>query len=800
MKHYAVFLFFALTVRVSVFAQQGFITPEIAKRAEAIVRQMTLEEKIDYISGYNDFYIRAVPRLGIPEIRMADGPQGIRNDTRSTLFPCGILSASTWNRELIHRLGIGLGQDARARGVHILLGPGVNIYRAPLSGRNYEYFGEDPYLAGEIAAQYINGVQSQGVVATIKHFAGNNQEWNRHHVSSDIDERTLHEIYLPAFKKAIDQANVGAVMGSYNLLNSVHASENRQLNIDILRRQWGFKGILMSDFNAVYSGVAAANGGLDLEMRSGRFMNREILLPAIANGIVDEKTIDEKVQHILQLIFAYGFPDRAQLDPSIPEDNPSSNQTALDLAREGVVLLKNENNILPLKKKNILVLGPHADKIPTGGGSGFVNPFHTVSVLEGFKQLAGKTYKIDFIPEGSYLPVSASGEITGAPVSAEDSPCGNFTVCWKGVYRPAQSGIATFYLNGNAFRLLIDDREVLAWSKHTASFKEGSIMVEAGKSYHLQAECYKTAPKTDMELKYRFFDPDNSAFLNQLKKAEAVVVCAGFDSNNEKEDSDRTFALPEFQEQYIDMIARNNPNVIVVVNAGGGVDVAAWEEKVKAILMAWYPGQQGGTAIAEILTGKISPSGKLPISIEKKWEDNPVFNSYYPVSDLQFITRNSPYLRVQYAEGVFTGYRGYDQSQIEPRYPFGFGLSYTAFEYSDFSILETGNAGVQVSFNLKNTGNYDAAEIAQVYAGAVKASVPRPLKELKGFEKVFLKKGETKRVAIDLDREAFSFYDVDTQQFVVEPGEFEIRVASSACDRDLKWKQTIVYSNIPVAL
>jgi beta-glucosidase len=788
MKRFFLSVFCALMISAFAFPQQGVITPEIVKRAETIVRQMTLEEKIDYISGYNDFCIRAVPRLGIPEIRMADGPQGIRNNTQSTLFPCGILSASTWNRELIYRLGIGLGEDARARGVHILLGPGVNIYRSPFSGRNYEYFGEDPYLAGEIAVQYIKGVQSQGVVATVKHLAGNNQEWNRHHVSSDIDERTLHEIYLPAFKKAIDKANVGAVMGSYNLLNSVHTSENRSLNIDILRRQWGFKGILMSDFNSVYSGVAAANSGLDLEMRSGRFMNREILLPAIASGIVTEKSIDQKVQHILQVILAYGFSDREQKDPSIPEDNPHSCQTALNLAREGIVLLKNDNNILPLKTKNILVLGPNADKIPTGGGSGFVNSFHTVSVLEGFRQLAGKKYNIDYIREGAYIPASVSTEINGEPVSSEDLTEGDFTVCWNGTYCPAKSGITTFYLNGNAFRLYVDDNEVLHWSKHTVSYKEASIMVHAGKSYKLRVEYYKTAPKTEMELKYRFFDPNNATFLNQLKKADAVVICVGFNSDIEKENSDRTFALPEFQEQYIDLITRNNPNAIVVVNAGGGVDVSSWEKQVKAILMAWYPGQQGGTAIAEILTGKISPTGKLPISIEKKWEDNPVFNSYYPVSDLRFNTRNSPYLRVQYTEGVFMGYRGYNKSQVEPRFPFGFGLSYTSFEYSDFNIRKTGNISAQVSFNLKNTGDYDAAEIVQVYVGDVKASVPRPLKELKGFGKIFLKKGESRKINIDLDEEAFSFYDVDTQQFIIEPGEFEIQVASSSSEKDLKWK------------
>ena len=319
------------------------IPPQAKERAAELVGQMTLDEKIDYIGGYNEFYIRAVPRLGIPEIRMADGPQGVRNNTRSTMFPCGVAAAATWDRALVRDMGRGLGQDARARGVHIMLGPGVNIYRSPLCGRNFEYFGEDPYLASETAVQYIEGMQSEGVMATIKHFAGNNQEWDRHQVSSDIDERTLHEIYLPAFRKAVEQAGVGAVMSSYNLVNGQHATENEQLAVDILRGMWGFEGIFMSDWNATYSAEGAANRGLDLEMPSARFMNARNLRPLIESGVVSERTIDLKCQHILQTLIAFGFLDRQQLDPAIPEHNPFSDAAALDVARGGVVLLKNDD-------------------------------------------------------------------------------------------------------------------------------------------------------------------------------------------------------------------------------------------------------------------------------------------------------------------------------------------------------------------------------------------------------------------------------------------------------------------------
>lgn len=321
-------------------AAQMEITPQTEQRAKALVEKMTLEEKIDYISGVRSFYIRAIPRLGIPEIRMADGPQGIRNNTKSTLYPSGILSAATWNRELVRQLGNGLGRDAKARGVSILLGPGVNIYRSPLCGRNFEYFGEDPYLSSETAKQYILGVQEKGVIATIKHFAANNQEWSRHHVSSDVDERTLQEIYFPTFRKAVQEAGVGAVMDSYNPVNGVHATENAWMNIEILRKQWGFKGILMSDWTSVYSTVGAANGGLDLEMPVGKFMVKEKLIPVIENGIVKEKTIDEKVQHILQTLITFGLFDNPLEDKSIERDNAESKATALNLAREGIVMLK----------------------------------------------------------------------------------------------------------------------------------------------------------------------------------------------------------------------------------------------------------------------------------------------------------------------------------------------------------------------------------------------------------------------------------------------------------------------------
>jgi len=785
-------------------AQLVTVSDSDKARAKAIVSQMTLSEKLMYISGYHDFYIRSIPRLGVPEIRMADGPQGVRNDTKSTMYPAGILSAATWNKDLVRRLGASIGMDAKARGVSIMLGPGVNIYRAPMCGRNFEYFGEDPYLASEVAKEYVIGMQSQGVISTIKHFAMNNQEWDRHHTSSDADERTIQEIYFATFRKAVEQAHVGAVMNSYNLLNGVHASENRWMNIDVLRNQWGFQGILMSDWGSVYSGVAAANGGLDLEMPDGAYMNEKNLLPAIQNGLVSEATIDLKVQHILQTLIAFGMLDRELIDKSIPKDNPVTRQTALDLAREGVVLLKNDAHILPLQGATAFI-GPNANRIPTGGGSGFVDPYSTATVWQGMQDVYKKKdlklvedamwvremkegiapFKAEYFAnqklEGAPAVVQTENEIDHdwkdkAPL--EGLPADHFSARWTSTYKPQKNGLLKLQMQGDdGYRLYVNDQLLLEdWGDHGLTSRDALLKVEAGKEYAFRIEHYDNA--MDAAIRFHASALDEGLLKSYLSKAKNIVLCLGFDSMTESEGFDRTFALPQWQELLIDEIASFHNNVVVVVNAGGGIKFKPWIDKVKAVVMAWYPGQEGGKAIAEILTGKLSPSGKLPISIEEKWEDNPVYNSYYDKRDVT-------HRRVLYSEGVFTGYRGYDKSGKKPLFPFGFGLSYTTFSYSNLSLEKSGENKVKVSFDVKNTGKVDGSEVAQIYVHDVQASVPQPLKELKGYEKVYLKHGETKRVTVELDEEAFSFYDVNKHGFVVEPGDFDIMVGSSSAELPL---------------
>ena len=773
------------------------ITEEAKAKAADLVSKMTLEEKLEYIGGYKSFYIRAIPRLGIPEIRMADGPQGVRNNTKSTMYASGIAAAATWNREAVYNMGVGLGQDSRARGVHILLGPGVNIYRSPLCGRNFEYFGEDPYLSAQTAVNYIKGVQSQGVMACIKHFAANNQEWNRHHVSSDVDERTLHEIYLPPFRAAVEQAGVGAVMCSYNLINSVHASENHYLNIEVLRDMWGFEGILMSDWTATYSAINAANGGLDLEMPAGRVMNYKHLAQSIENGVVDVRTIDAKVQHILQTLISFGFFDRPQKDSSISERNPFSDNASLELARNSVVLLKNDG-ILPLAKGNVVVSGMHSRTIPTGGGSGWVNPFETCSVLEGLEgvgnykvvstddirtnSLKGKFFTSrDLKTAGLKAEYFNTKNLSGEPVMTrvettinhnwkKNSPkrgvvnADKFSIRWSGVYKSSHDEEIEFTLGGDdGYRMFIDDEEVISnWGHHAMNYRKYLLKAKANRKYDIRIEYFDNA--SDARVEFSMYDKSyikNNA--KNFRSADAVIACVGFDSKTERENKDRTFEMPYEQGQLIRDIAAINPNVVAVVNCGGGVEMESWIESAKAVLLAWYPGQEGGQAIAEIISGKISPSGRLPISIERKLEDNPTYGSYYHNLDVD--TRKSPYLRVNYKEGVFLGYRGYDRKSVKPLFPFGYGLSYTKFDYSNLKVKDAADK-IVVEFDVKNSGKCDAAEVAQVYIGYKDTTIPHPVKELKGYDKVVIKSGATHHFVVEIPYSQLECYDILTRKMV----------------------------------
>jgi len=824
LKDSVLFVVFILVVCVSCSKlKQEPLDETTEQRVTSLLNQMTLEEKLDYIGGENSMYIRAIERLGLPEIKMSDGPMGICSHGKSTCYPGGICLAATWNTQLATSFGNSVGNDARARGVHIWLAPGLNIYRTPLCGRNFEYFGEDPFLASKMAVALINGVQEKGILATPKHFVCNNQEYDRHNVSSNLDERTLREIYLPAFRASIKDAKAGCIMNAYNLLNGSWCTENDFLNNRILKKEWGFNGILMSDWRATHHAIAAANAGLDLEMPSGEHMNREYLMPALEKGEVSMQTIDDKVRRILRVIIRSGFLDRPQLDQQIPLDNPESSHVALQMAREGIVLLKNEKNTLPLEKnkiRTIAVLGPNAHPgVPAGGGSSFTHPFHTVSLLDGIRNISGNTINVIHDPgclvpdileivnsqklehrnpdntfnKGIFAEYFNGKDLSGEPVittivetinfdwadgSPEALPNDQFSARFSGTIRPGKTGHYIFAARSDDGVRIYLDKELVVddWTDHPARVRTVMRKLDAGSVYDIRIDYYENTGKAFLQFGWQLLmSSENSPAVKLAAKSDVAVVSVGFNANEEFEGADRSFKLPGAQAEFIRAVADANPNTIVIINSGGAVDWNGWLDHVPALLQAWYPGQEGGTAIAELLFGIHNPSGKLPATFEKSEEENPAY-PYYHSKDGK---------NCEYKEGVFVGYRGYDHQGIEPRFCFGHGLSYTTFEYNNLEIYPpaiSSDQKVHVQFSVKNTGTREGAETSQIYIHDVKSGIPRPPKELKAFQKVFLNPGESKTLHLTLDKEVLSFFDPDKSCWIAEPGMFRILIGSSLHD------------------
>jgi beta-glucosidase len=780
----------------------------VEARVDDLLGKLTPEEKLSILGGDRDFYIRPIPRLGIPEIKMADGPLGVRNYGPSTAYPATIGLAATWDAGLAREFGAAVGSDARARGVNIMLGPAVNINRVPQNGRNFEYLSEDPYLAGAVATQIVTGIQSQGVVATVKHYAANNQETERGTIDARVSERAMREIYLPAFRAAVEQGHAWAVMSAYNRLNGTYCSANDWLNNRVLKGDWGFKGVLMSDWGAAHDTLGVANGGLDLEMPSGEFMNPASLGPLVASGQVSQATIDDKVRRILRLEVANGFLDRAQAIPTIPKDNPKSAAVALKIAREAVVLLKNERAALPLNGKRIrriVVLGPNAAGFPAGGGSAHVEPFHYVSVLDGLRRDAPKA-QIDAIPgpgpellarlvgsaryEGPLKLEFLAGDWHNRKVIASASEgridhdwegkapapgvdLASYWARWSGTIRAPDSGKYIFMVrnHGNVNVNLAGKDIIESWSNpNDTLFTE--VALEAGKTYPLAVEVrYDNQGPAGVRFAWGPAPPlltDDEA--ERVRAADAVIVCAGFNLMLEGEGSDRTYELPEGQPELIRRAAALNQRTIVVLNSGGVVATADWIGSVPALIQAWYPGQEGGRAVADIITGEVNPSGKLPITYEKRREDSPSFGNY-PGSNG----------RVDYAEGILVGYRWFDAKGVAPLYPFGFGLSYTTFSYDKFHIEPTGDGHWAVTFQVTNNGTRAGDEISEVYVSPpVSSKAGRPIRELRGFSRETLLTDQSITVTVILDRRAFTYFDEKKGDWVVEPGSYSVEVGSSS--------------------
>jgi beta-glucosidase len=804
-------------------------TPAIEARADALLKQLSLEEKIDLIGGVDDFYIRGIKHIGLPSLKMSDGPIGVRNYGPSTTFG-GLGLAATWDLDLAQRMGTVIGQDARARGVHFMLGPGVNISRSPLCGRNFEYFGEDPFLASRTAVAYIKGMQSQGVSATIKHFMGNNQEFLRHDADSIIDERTMREIYLPTFEAAVKEAHVGAIMDSYNLINGQHATQNGFLNNDVVKKDWGFEGLIMSDWDATYDGVAAANGGLDLEMPAGKFMNRATLLPAVMAGKVSEVTIDDKVRRILRTAIRFGWLDREQTDLSVPLYNVKGGEVALEAARSSMVLLKNDGNLLPLDKtkiKTIAVIGPDAYPAPVvGGGSAGVRPFGAVSYLAGIADYLGSGATVYYdrgvpsvgeLADATVFSIDAAAKEPGIKVEAfnniklsgepavrrtdqhinVDHSLGDgvnqneVSARWSGYFTPSDPGEHLFFVQGpgegGGYKLYVDDKLVIdTWEFALAQVSQIRLPLAAG-PHKIRFEYSVHWSWGGPSVRLGIVRPDrvvNATAKALASKADAVVLAAGFDSDSESEGADRTFQLPPAQDELIEQISAVNTNTIVVVTSGGAVDMNAWLGHVPALFETWYAGQAQGTALAQLLFGEYSPSGKLPVTFERRWEDNPAHDNYYPKAGDR---------RTEYKEGLFIGYRHFDKATVKPQFPFGYGLSYTTFAYKNLSVTPaavSGDQSVTVSFDVTNTGHRAGAEVAEVYVGEPHPIVPRPMKELKGFTRVQLNAGETRRVSLTLDRRAFAYYNIKNRDWTADAADFNVYVGSSSARIELTDKVT----------
>ncbi|WP_329741357.1 glycoside hydrolase family 3 C-terminal domain-containing protein [Dyella sp. A6] len=795
-------------------------TPAVEQQVNHLLGELSLQQKVDLLGGVDGFCTRAMPTIGLPRLCMSDGPVGVRMHGPSNAYAAGMALAASWDPSLAREVGTSIGKDARARGISFVLGPAVNIYRAPLDGRNMEYYGEDPLLAGSIAVGMIKGIQSQGVVATIKHFVANNSEYDRRHLDSLVDERTLHEIYLRAFEMAVKQGHVGAVMSSYNRVNGDYTAESRYLIHDVLDRGWGFKGLFMSDWGAVHDGIKAFKAGLDLEMPAADQMTPAKILQGLQDGTLSQTQLDSKVRRLLRTAVRFGLMDRPRQDYAEPLLGPAANQVALRSALESAVLLKNAHHTLPFdaaRMKTIAVIGPMAyPGAASAGGSSHIDTFHTVSILEGISQLVGSKVKVLYSPglptpdQVFKRPAFVTGDgkpgllrqtfdnpdFAGLPAaSTVDATVDHWkpelwttpatlrkSIRWSGRFVPGKSGkylFLTAAASQDSYTLYVNGKaEIVQPMREGQAPHAVTLSLVAGKPVQLRLDYKPDVAYSRMGFGVIAVDDLIAPAARKMAAmADAAVVAVGYGPAAESEAFDRSFELPWGQAALIRAVARANPHTVVTVTSGGGYATRGWLDDVPALLQNWYPGQQGGTAIADILFGRHSPEGKLPFSFQRAWKDNPVHDFYYAHA----APDGHPVVR--YGEGVLLGYRWYTSHPDKPQpvFPFGFGLSYTQFRFSHLKVSGPSTDGsVEVAFDVANTGHRAGAEVAQVYVGDPSAQVARPARELKGFRKLRLAPGESRHVNIVLDRRAFAYYDVCRHGWRVDPGKFVVYVGDAS--------------------
>jgi beta-glucosidase len=795
------------------------------KRIESLIAQMTLEEKISMLAGADFWHTVPVKRLGIPAMKVTDGPAGARgaafsDGPTSACFPAGVALAATWDPDLVKRVGQALAEEVQAKGAHILLAPTVNIHRSPLAGRNFECYSEDPYLTGQMAVAYINGLQSGGVGACIKHFVCNDSEFERQSISSEVGERPLREIYLRPFEMAVREAKPWAVMSSYNRVNGTYASENDYLLRDVLKGEWGFEGIVISDWFGTYS-PNIAKGGLDLEMPGPARWMGEKALEAVQSGEVSEATIDGKVHRLLRTMHKAGLFEHPELQPEQAIDHPEHRRLARKVAAEAIVLLKNNESLLPLDSsacKSIAVIGENAERPAfIGGGSCRVRPHYVVVPLEGIQNRAGESVQVSYalgcathkdlpvldknwLTDGITLQYFSNRDLAGDPVHTETTDrlemawlddtllptvdLTSFSVRLTGVLSVPESGIYELSLSGvGKSRLFIDGDLIADIDKENTFFgEEGServeIPLEAGQTHQLRIE-YASQPCSFFQslrvgCMQKILDDSIQQAVALAAKSDVAIVFAGLTDEWESEGFDRPdMELPGDQARLIEQVAAANPNTIVVLNVGSPLRMN-WLDDVAAVVQAWYLGQETGNAIADVLFGDVNPSGKLPTTFPRRLPDNPTYLNY-PGENGQ----------VLYGEGLFIGYRYYDKKDIAPLFPFGYGLSYTTFAYRNLELSKPKYAAgdaIRFSVDVENTGSRAGKEIVQVYLRDVHPRLMRPEKELKAFAKVALDPGETKTITFTLGEEALSYYDPASKRWVAEAGKFQVLVGSSSCD------------------
>ena len=811
-------------------------TLEQQSRIESLLTQLTLPEKVSLMAGANFWETVAIPRLGIPSIKVSDGPNGARGGgslvgsiVTAACFPVGVALASSWDRDLIFEVGVALAEETKTKGAHMLLAPTVNIHRSPLNGRNFECYSEDPYLSAQMAVGYITGLQSQKIGATVKHFIGNESEFQRNTFSSEIPERTLREIYLPPFEAAVKVAKTWGVMTSYNKINGIHADENAELLQGILKTEYGFDGIVMSDWTGTNSIVNAANNGLDLEMPGPTRWRGEALVKAVESGEVKLEAIDEAVRRMLRTIERVGAFEDPEPKPEQAIDRLEHRALIRRAASESMVLLKNTNNILPLEKsklKSVAVIGPNVKTAQImGGGSAQVSAHYVVNPFEGLQNAVGNDVSLGYelgctnhklLPRLEGKQVSSGYEagfkleyfnnqdLNGAAIHSqvvqgseqlmfgEIAPGVNptaFSARMSAKYTPESSGVHQFSVQSvGKTRVLVDGQEVVDnWTSQTkgdsffgfgSSEVIGSIALTAGRTYQLSLEYNNADVNFFAAYRLGHLPPIASDAIERAAtlaaNSDVALVFVGTNGDWESEGHDRKdLELPGAQVALIERVAAANPNTIVVLQTGSSV-VTPWLEQVAGVVQAWFPGQECGNSVADVLFGIVNPSGKLTQTYPLRLEDNPTFINYPGDNG-----------RVYYGEGIYIGYRYYEKKDVKTLFPFGFGLSYSSFEYNNLRLSTDKlkpDQTLSIQVDVTNTSTRAGQEIVQIYVRDPVSSVHRPNKELKNFSKVSLEPGETKTVTITLAREAFAYWDDLKHAWVAEAGEFEVLVGSSSTD------------------